>query len=113
VSHSNDTYGPHDQVTAAAGASSSSSSSAAAAAAGAAPGPLSAAVEGGVLQPKGIYLQGIPPATTADELKAVFAAYGKVQKVSIIGVKYHTTKCAFVDFDTEASAQQVSMRLLV
>ena len=68
--------------------------------------PPQAAVQGTV-QPKGIYLEGIPPETTRRELEAIFAAYGQVMGVVIIEIKWRATKCAFVDFATEAAAQQV------
>jgi len=62
---------------------------------------------GGVLQPKGIFLQGIPVGTTKEELQAIFAPYGKLDSVDIIAVKWRETKCAFLNFFTEAAAQKV------
>jgi hypothetical protein len=95
------------------GAAGSSSSSAAAqgSSSGAgkcsgAGGSSSAAVTGRV-DHKGIYLQGIPPDTTKEELEAMFAAHGKVVNVMIIGVKWHATKCAFINYADAAAAQKV------
>lgn len=67
----------------------------------------SSAEVAGKVDARGVYLEGIPPDTTKQQLEAMFAAYGKISNVTIIGVKRHATKCAFVNFASEAAAQQV------
>jgi RNA recognition motif-containing protein len=55
-----------------------------------------------------VYLQGVPTDVTKEQLQELFSGqYGRVANVQIIGVKGHVTKCAFVNFACEASAQKV------
>lgn len=56
----------------------------------------------------GIFLRGIPPTTTQDELESKFAPYGKIVQVSIVPSRTHDTYTAYVDFDNETAAQKVS-----
>lgn len=56
----------------------------------------------------GVYLQGVPTDATSEQLQDLISEqYGRVANVQIIGVKGHVTKCAFVNFAEEASAQKV------
>jgi hypothetical protein len=92
---------------AAAGGSSGSSAAAQVSSGAGGGSSSSSAAVAGRIDYKGIYLQGIPPNTTKEELEAMFAAYGKVVNVMIIGVKWHATKCAFVNYADAAAAQKV------
>ena len=47
---------------------------------------------------------GLAPDITPAQLYEVFGAYGRVQNVAILSVKWHKTKCAFVNFETEGGA---------
>jgi RNA recognition motif-containing protein len=66
-----------------------------------------------VIDPKGVYLRGIPGDMSAQELKALFADVGSIKGVDIRGGTKQpgTTACAFVNFNEEASAQQVGSLL--
>jgi RNA recognition motif-containing protein len=55
----------------------------------------------------GIFLRGIPPTTTQDDLESKFAPYGKIVQVSIVPSRTHDTYTAYVDFDNETAAQKV------
>jgi RNA recognition motif-containing protein len=59
------------------------------------------------VDPWGVYLVGLQPDIASQQLHEIFSAYGKVKNVAIITVKYHTTKCAFVNFLTAAAASKV------
>jgi len=58
----------------------------------------------------GVFIRGIPPTTTKEELKSKFDSYGNVVSVSIVPSRTHETYTAYVDFDSEAPAQKVCRR---
>jgi RNA recognition motif-containing protein len=58
----------------------------------------------------GIYIRGIPNSTTRDELAGIFEQYGPIVQCLVIPSRTHDTNTAYVDFETEASAQKVCSR---
>lgn len=58
----------------------------------------------GRVDPRGVYLVGLAPDITPSQLYEVFGAYGRVQNVAILSVKWHKTKCGFVNFEAEGVA---------